>query len=104
MSEYEFTEAEQAAADVMRAEIANEGVITTADAESFNRVVRAIAAAVQQPTEKAAPCGTCEGCGQVADTLEQEPWTAWESLPPGSDMAVRMGLVLPVPCPSCGGK
>lgn len=46
-------------------------------------------------------CHTCDGCGQVADTDDREPWTAWESLPPGSDMAVRMGLVKPIPCPDC---
>jgi hypothetical protein len=27
----------------------------------------------------------------------------WEDLPPGSDIAVRIGLVVPIPCPDCGG-
>jgi hypothetical protein len=39
-----LSDAEQAVANVMRAEIANEGVITTADPESFNRTARAIVA------------------------------------------------------------
>ena len=49
-------------------------------------------------------CDKCEGCGQVADTEEQEPWTAWLDIPLGSSMAVVMGLVRPIPCPKCKGK
>jgi len=48
-------------------------------------------------------CTRCDGCGQVADSDSGEPWTAWASLPPGSDLAVRMGIVKPVPCPECKG-
>ena len=48
-------------------------------------------------------CERCDGCGQIADSDEGEPWTAWTSLPPGSDLAVRMGLVKPIPCPDCTG-
>jgi len=48
-------------------------------------------------------CPKCEGCGRVADTDDQEPWSAWADLPPGADMAVRLGLVKPMPCPKCGG-
>jgi hypothetical protein len=56
-----------------------------------------------RPIERPArpPCGRCDGCGQIADSKDGEPWTAWTSLPPGSDIAVRMGLVKPIPCPSC---
>jgi len=46
-------------------------------------------------------CATCAGYGQVANTEHQEPWTAWANLPPGSDAAVRMRLVKPIPCPTC---
>lgn len=53
---------------------------------------------MSEPTTK---CSTCDGCGQVANTDDREPWTAWEDLPPGSDLAVRLGLVRPVPCPDC---
>lgn len=48
-------------------------------------------------------CPRCDGCGQVANTDDAEPWTAWTSLPPGSDIAVRMGLVRPLICPACHG-
>ncbi len=46
-------------------------------------------------------CWKCHGEGFVANTDEQEPWSAWESLPPGSDLAVRMGFVCPISCPEC---
>jgi hypothetical protein len=49
------------------------------------------------------PCGRCDGCGKIADSDSGEAWTAWESLPPGSDLAVKMGIVKPIPCPECGG-
>ena len=48
-------------------------------------------------------CEKCDGCGKIASSEDQEPWTDWESLPPGSDLAVRMGLVKPIVCPKCGG-
>ncbi len=49
-------------------------------------------------------CSRCDGCGRIADSDEGEPWTAWSDLPPGSDLAVQMGLVKPIPCPKCGGN
>ncbi len=48
-------------------------------------------------------CGKCDGCGRVGSDDEHAPWTFWESLPPGSDLAVRMGLVVPLPCLDCDG-
>jgi hypothetical protein len=48
-------------------------------------------------------CERCNGCGLIADTDDGEPWTAWADLPPGSDLAVRMGLVKPISCLECGG-
>jgi hypothetical protein len=48
-------------------------------------------------------CGRCDGCGRVASTEAGEPWTAWASLPPGSDLAVRLGVVKPLRCPRCDG-
>ncbi len=48
-------------------------------------------------------CSRCDGCGLIADSDEGEPWTAWRDLPPGSDLAVQMGLVKPIPCPKCCG-
>jgi hypothetical protein len=48
-------------------------------------------------------CPHCDGCGQVADR-DGAPWNLWQDLPAGSDLAVRMGLVKPVPCSECGGS
>jgi hypothetical protein len=48
-------------------------------------------------------CARCDGCGRVASTEDGEPWTAWASLPPGSDLAVRLGVVKPLRCPRCDG-
>lgn len=48
-------------------------------------------------------CLRCDGCGRLADDDDESPWTAWENLPPGSDLAVRLGLVEPHSCPDCGG-
>jgi hypothetical protein len=51
------------------------------------------------------PCSRCLGCGQVAGgSDDREPWSAWADLPPGSDLAVRVGLVWPEPCDQCGGS
>lgn len=49
-------------------------------------------------------CQKCEGCGLVANDDEQSPWTYWERLPLGSNVAVMMGLVRPIQCPECGGS
>lgn len=49
-------------------------------------------------------CAKCDGCGKVATTEDEEPWSAWESLPVGSAAAVIMGLVRPKECPRCYGK
>lgn len=49
-------------------------------------------------------CTNCDGCGKVADTEDQEPWTAWTSLPLHSSAAVLTGMVKPIPCPECGGS
>lgn len=48
-------------------------------------------------------CDRCMGCGKIADSDDGEPWSDWEALPPGSDAAVKLGLVKPIPCPDCGG-
>jgi hypothetical protein len=49
-------------------------------------------------------CATCAGCGQVANDPDQTPWSAYATLPSGSDLAVRLGLVRPRRCPTCGGS
>jgi hypothetical protein len=48
-------------------------------------------------------CQKCDGCGKVADTEDEEPWSAWMSLPLQSSATVLMGLVKPKTCPRCGG-
>jgi RecJ-like exonuclease len=54
-----------------------------------------------RPVER--PCPRCDGCGQIADSDDGEPWTAWTSLPVQSALAVVMGMVKPIPCPECDG-
>lgn len=49
-------------------------------------------------------CQRCEGCGQIADSEEGEPWSDWMALPVSAAFAVVSGLVKPVPCPSCRGS
>jgi hypothetical protein len=51
-----------------------------------------------------AKCWKCGGCGQVANTEDEEPWTAWLSLPLESSAAVLLGLVRPKTCPACNGS
>lgn len=58
---------------------------------------------VEGPVAEKAKCERCDGCGQIADSDDGEPWTDWTSLPPPSDLAVRMGIVKPIPCPDCSG-
>ena len=48
-------------------------------------------------------CRKCDGCGRVADSDSQEPWTAWRDLPGPSAAAVVLGIVRPILCPVCGG-
>lgn len=48
-------------------------------------------------------CPKCNGEGKVANSIDQEPWSAWANLPPGSDLAVVVGLVKPIECPRCKG-
>lgn len=52
---------------------------------------------------KTRPCTRCDGGGLVANTDTREPWSAWTSLPPGSDIAVKLGLVRPIKCDVCHG-
>src|SRR5688572_24317650 len=54
----------------------------------------------QEETESK-PCPRCDGCGQLADTPEAEPWTAWTALPVRSAAAVTLGVVRPVTCDAC---
>lgn len=58
---------------------------------------------VTAPADPPAPCQRCSGEGQIANTEDGEAWSSWASLPPGSDLAVQLGLVQPIPCPACTG-
>jgi len=49
------------------------------------------------------PCHRCDGCGQLADSDDREPWSVWMNLPLQSAWAVIIGLVKPVPCDDCDG-
>lgn len=51
--------------------------------------------------KNAVKCRRCDGCGEIADSADGEPWTHWQSLPPGSNAAVVAGIVNPIPCPEC---
>jgi hypothetical protein len=54
-------------------------------------------------TDPKVSCLRCEDCGQIASGDEGAPWTYWQDLPPGSDLAVQLGVVRPIPCPDCRG-
>lgn len=49
-------------------------------------------------------CTKCQGCGQVANTDAEEPWSQWADLPSESSAAVIVGLVKPITCPDCNGS
>jgi len=76
--------------------------------EAYNAVIQAaeqqcdkVRAMLDSQTER--PCGRCDGCGQLADSEDAEPWTAWTSLPVVSASALLMRLVKPKPCHACNG-
>lgn len=48
-------------------------------------------------------CMKCEGCGRVANTTAQEPWSAWEALPLECQSVVILGVIVPIVCPRCNG-
>ena len=49
-------------------------------------------------------CTLCNG-EQVTDNNEEEreraPWSWWQALTPPADIAVRLGIVKPIPCSRC---
>lgn len=50
-----------------------------------------------------APCTKCNGCGRVANTPDQEPWSVWENIPVKAAIAIIVGVVKPITCPRCNG-
>ena len=49
-------------------------------------------------------CNTCDGEGKVANTDNMEPWSQWAQLPVQSALAVVIGIVKPMTCPTCKGS
>ncbi len=53
---------------------------------------------------EATECGTCDNervTDDNPDETERAPWSFWTNLQPPSDMAVRLGMVKPIPCYEC---
>ena len=48
-------------------------------------------------------CTKCDGCGQIAYSEGQEPWSYWENLPTQCRAAVECGIIKPITCPKCNG-
>jgi DnaJ-class molecular chaperone len=48
-------------------------------------------------------CNECNGCGFLADSDDQEPWSAWQQMPLQSAIAVLGGVVKPKVCEKCKG-
>ena len=49
-------------------------------------------------------CHKCDGCGQIANSDDEEPWTVWTALPLNASAALLTGIVRPLPCPRCNGS
>ena len=73
------------------------------DAERLHAISAAIRDECEVAEKVAANCMKCDGCGRIANSEDGEPWTTWEALPPGSDLAVKFGIVKPIECPECRG-
>jgi hypothetical protein len=43
------------------------------------------------------------GCGKIANDDDRSPWTYWERLRPPANIAVQLGIVVPLRCEECGG-
>jgi len=54
-------------------------------------------------SEDTRECSRCSGCGEIANDDDGTPWKYWAELPPGSDLAVKAGIVSPIECPECHG-
>jgi hypothetical protein len=48
-------------------------------------------------------CPACMGCGKIANDDDRSPWTYWERLRPPANIAVQLGIVVPLRCEECGG-
>jgi hypothetical protein len=70
---------------------------------AVQRARDAVAAENALMAAASASCQRCCGCGKLANSDDQEPWTEWLALPLQSSLAVVLGLVRPIPCHECGG-
>jgi DnaJ-class molecular chaperone len=50
-----------------------------------------------------AKCDECNGCGFLADSEDQEPWSFWQQVPLQSAAVVLTGVVKPKVCDKCKG-
>lgn len=48
-------------------------------------------------------CDKCDGCKFIATDDDESAWWAWATLPPASQLAMRMGMVSKLTCPVCKG-
>lgn len=84
----------------LRTELIQCAAVAVAWAEKIDRDQ---AAATAEKTK----CYHCNGEGRTdshADVAERAPWSFWENLQPGQDIAVRRGWVKPMDCAECGGS
>lgn len=86
-----------AALDLVESDLENRGAVQP----EADKVLKALAG---KPLNPLPICPTCEGCGQVANTEDREPWTAWMRIELRNSTAVLLGFVKPIPCPDCGGS
>ena len=55
------------------------------------------------PAPQARTCYRCDGERSIGSGTDPAPWSFWENLQPGADIAVRLGWVVKVPCTACEG-
>lgn len=48
-------------------------------------------------------CKRCLGWKRVANSDDGESWKYWAELAPPSNLAVQLGIVVPLVCPRCDG-
>jgi hypothetical protein len=49
-------------------------------------------------------CQRCLGWKRIANDDEGLPWKYWAELPSPENLAVQIGIVVPLPCPRCKGS
>lgn len=90
----------KAAADADRQRICGDTVCSILEEHGFD-VEKLSSTKDEAMTGMTAECPKCRGERWVANTADQEPWSAWQDLPPGSNISILYGLVRKIPCPLC---